>query len=334
MELYQKSGYLNTDYVLSLNCTFNLITGGRGTGKTFGLLDTALRQGKKYIYLRRTQTNIDLIGTEEYSPLKSIERVRGIETRTKKINKYVAAHYLGENQEPLGYCMALSTFANVRGFDATDVDWLIFDEFVPEKNARKIKDEGEAFLNCYETINRNRELEGEEPVKVFCCGNSNNISNPVFISFGMVNIARRAQKSGREVTVLKDRGIAYINLADSKISNLKKDTALYRASKNKSFNSMSLDNDFGETTDDIKSYNLRGLKCIAAIDDIFAIYRLKDGRYYVSEHISGTPHTFTTAEIDLKRFKLKYPRVMSDYARNLVTFESDFCLSVFASILT
>lgn len=46
MCLYLENGYLNIDYVLSLNSTFNLITGGRGTGKTFGLLDTAIRQGK------------------------------------------------------------------------------------------------------------------------------------------------------------------------------------------------------------------------------------------------------------------------------------------------
>lgn len=334
MNIYTENGYLDIEKLNSINTTFNLITGGRGTGKTFGLLSYAIKNNIKYIYLRRTQTIVDLIASDDYSPLKSIKRVSGVDTVTKKINKYVVAHYIGENPEPIGYCMALSTFSNVRGFEALDIKWLIYDEYIPERNSRTIKGEGEAFLNCYETINRNRELDGMAPLKVWCAGNSNNISNPVFISLGMVNIARRAQEKKRELTVLKDRSICYINLENSPISKAKKNTALYKASKNAQFNAMSLDNTFGAPTEDIKSINLKGLKCVAAFDDIFAIYTLKNGGYYISEHISGTPVIYSTSDIDVKRFKIKYPKVMAEYARNTLTFESDFCLSVFASILT
>lgn len=334
MNIYDEKGYLIIDKLNALNTTFNLITGGRGTGKTFGLLEYAIDHGIKYIYLRRTQSIVDLISSDDYSPLKSLARVKGLECATKKINKYVSAHYIGDSPEPVGYCMALSTFSNVRGFDSTDIKWIIYDEYIPERNSRPIKGEGDAFLNCYETINRNRELDGEKPVKVWCAGNANNPSNPIFISLGVVNIARRAQEKKREITILRDRSISYINLVDSPISLAKKETALYKASKNAQFNAMSLDNTFGRVSEDIKSVNLKGLNCIAAFDDIFAIYVLKNGGYYISEHVSGTPAIYTTSDIDVKRFKIKYRKVMSAYARNTLTFESDFCLSVFASILT
>lgn len=132
---------------------------------------------------------------------------------------------------------------------------------------------------------------------------------------------------------MRDRSISYINLVDSPISIAKKETALYKASKNAQFNAMSLDNTFGKVSEDIKSINLKGLNCIVAFDDIFAIYTLKNGEYYISEHISGTPAVYNTSDIDVKRFKIKYQKVMTAYARNTLTFENDFCLAVFTNIL-
>ena len=83
--------------------------------------------------------------------------------------------------------MALSTFGNLRGVDFSDVDMIFFDEFVPQKNARPIKAEAEAFFNLYETVNRNRELDGRPPVRVLMLSNeaaSTRRSCPRWISSG------------------------------------------------------------------------------------------------------------------------------------------------------
>jgi hypothetical protein len=44
-----------------------------------------------------------------------------------------------EMPHPIGYTCALSTLSNMRGFDASDIQLLICDEFIPEKHERLLK---------------------------------------------------------------------------------------------------------------------------------------------------------------------------------------------------
>ena len=61
MKLYTDQGYLDLDYVLSKKCPFTLVIGGRGTGKTYGSICYALDHEKQIAFIRRTQTQIDLL---------------------------------------------------------------------------------------------------------------------------------------------------------------------------------------------------------------------------------------------------------------------------------
>ena len=94
--------------------------------------------------------------------------------------------------------LALSTISNVRGFDATDRDVLIYDEFIPERHERPIKDEATAFFNAIETIQRNRELEGKDPLTVLCLANANELANPLFIELKLVKRAMALIRKGIE----------------------------------------------------------------------------------------------------------------------------------------
>ena len=195
MKLYQDNGYVNIRGIIELGLPFNFVVGGRGTGKTYTALKTVKEDAIKFFFMRRTQAQADLINKPEFSPFKALNSDEGWEVITKAVSKYNAAFYNGvENLpqgEPIGYTGALSTMSNVRGFDAQEVKILIYDEFIPERHERPIKNEGSALLNAYETINRNRELKGHPPLQLLCLANANDLSNPIFLELGLVKKAEQ-----------------------------------------------------------------------------------------------------------------------------------------------
>ena len=60
-KLYLKNGYLNVPYILHYNVPFIFVVGGRGTGKTYGALKYVLESGTPFIYMRRTQSQADIM---------------------------------------------------------------------------------------------------------------------------------------------------------------------------------------------------------------------------------------------------------------------------------
>ena len=224
MKLYTEAGWLDVPAILKEGYPFTFVTGGRGTGKTYGALLEARRRSTvdhRFMLLRRTQAQVELISKPEFSPFKAIDRDMGFVTVSQPLTKYTTGFYNGQEQEDgswkaagsiLGYTAALSTFSNLRGFDASDVDLLIFDEFIPQAQERPIKDEAGALWNCYESVCRNRETSGRDPVQLLCLANANTLGNPIFLDLQLVKTAERMRSQGRETWRDDKRGILLIIL--------------------------------------------------------------------------------------------------------------------------
>lgn len=332
MGIYLNSGYLDIEKILAYKMPFNFVVGGRATGKTYGALKTAYENRIRFILMRRTQTQCDLINKPEFNPYKAINMDLGSNVTVKSISKYNAkiVEDFEESENILGYTCALSTISNMRGFDASDVQLLIYDEFIPEKHERPLKNEGSAFLNAYETINRNRELKGAEPVQVLCLANAFNIANPIFLELGLVGRCEKMKNSGQELFIDKERGILIVMLYKSRISKAKADTALYRLSSG-SYADMALSNDFiYNSNENIKSIALNEYRLICTVGEI-SIYRHKSKRtYYVSEHRSGTAPQYTSDEVNILRYRKNHGLLLySAYMRNNITFENMLTKSLF-----
>jgi hypothetical protein len=218
----------------------------------------------------------------------------------------------------------------MRGFDASDCKVLLYDEFIPERHERAIKNEGSAFLNAYETINRNRELKGEEPLQALCLANAFNIANAIFLELGLVGICERMKAKGQELYINRDRGILIALLDKSRISQQKKDTALYRVAGG-AFAEMALANDFSyNDASDIKSRSLKEYRLLCSIGEI-SIYKHKsERRYYISEHRTGTAPEYKSDEVGLKRYQKNHGLMLySAYMRGNVQFENMLTKSLF-----
>ena len=332
MGIYLENGYLNIEQILFYGVPFNFIVGGRGTGKTYGTLKTAYIENKRFILMRRTQAQCDLINKPEFNPFKALNNDTGSNAVVKSISKYNAkiVEETEEDERLLGYTCALSTIANMRGFDASDVELLIYDEFIPEKHERAIKNEGSAFLNAYETINRNREIKGEKPLQVLCLANAFNIANPIFLELGLVGRCEKMKNSGQEIFIDKERGVCVVLLQKSKISKAKADTALYRLSSG-SYADMALSNDFVyNNSDNIKSMALKEFKLLCTVGEI-SIYKHKSKRlFYISEHRTGTAPIYKSDEVNLQRYRKNHGVALyGAYMRNNIICESLLTKSLF-----
>lgn len=324
MSYFLESGYLDMPRMIEQDkAPFVIVMNGRGTGKTFGALQYVIEHKRKFILMRRTQTQVELMRTDELSPFKTVNRVNHWGIVVEPINKYVSGVYDGNDEEKtlLGYILALSTFSNLRGFDASDVKIIIYDEFIPEPHDRPIKQEGNAFLNCYESINRNRELEGQEPLKVLLLSNTNTMYSPILESLGVLSTVEKMKRKGKEHSTIKNLVSVYMPV-DSPISEAKKSTVLYQVANNGDFVKMAIDNTFSSgDTEYIESRPIKEYIPLVAAGGI-VIYRHKSNdSYYVTENNTARVD-YGQSKTEKLRFNQKYAYLYFKYIKGKIRFQN------------
>lgn len=331
MGLYLENGYLNIEHIMNYGTPWTIIVGARATGKTFGVLKYILDNDIRFMYLRRTQTQLDIIKQPAFSPFNAVNRLCGYNINPQSLTKHSCGFYkcsinadgeLTYQEPPIGYGAALTTMHNVRSIDAESINILVYDEFIPERHAPKIREEGAAFFNVCETVNRNRELTGKPPLKVICLANSDTIANPLFIHLGLIKQVERMKIKGQEVSVNKTRGLTIILPMNSPVIAQKAKTSLYTLTQGTDFERVALDNDFIDFDYDlVRPQALIEYKPYVCVGEI-CIYRHKSQPlFYVSMHKSGSPATFSTSDADILRFKKHYYAIWDKYLHRKVLFE-------------
>lgn len=331
--------YFSLKNIRKHNMPFNIIIGGRGTGKTFNSIRECTETGDKIIYMRRTQDEVDLIckrGDDvELSPFAKINKVSQSKPDMvdhfydlKKVDKKVYNIYDGleDNQFFCGEVIALSTIATIRGFDADWCDVVLADEFVPEKHVRLIASgnaEGEAWLNAYETINRNREFEGRKPVQIFWMSNAFNIAHPLLNVLNVTGVLERMRRKKQEFVIFPNRGLTITLYEDAEFMEQKKHTALYRLTEGTSFYDMSITNDFAYNDFSmIRSLPLKEYNPICNFDGI-CIYRHKNkAEFYISLHMVDCK-LYQDTEQGRRSFRMDYGRTLTNaFLSRRIVFEN------------
>lgn len=323
MNIYLDNKFLNMKEIIDTPFPFIFVVGARGIGKTYGSLLEMIEKKEKFILLRTSDVECQLCTTEESNPFKSINRDYHTNIHIKKINKFMYGIYKDEEQEYRGLVMALTTFYKARGMDFSDVKYILYDEFIAQTEQKKINGIGEALMQAYETISRNRELLGEKPLKCICLANALNINNEVLIQFGIVSILSKMKKQGIDYKEDQERGILVICPKFSPISVMKANTVLYKV--NKRFNEMALDNQFREYYDkNVISRNMRNFKLIVGYDRMFFYKDLSTGDTYVSSYkMSGfkVDH-YSNTDFERKKFTQQYYFYVTRYYNDRIKFES------------
>lgn len=256
----------------------------RGVGKTYGALKGALIREEPIVYIKRTIEDVNLIcsASEAFdtSPYKPINRDMGFNIKPKKIANGVGAFYYmshdGEilNPVPVAYCVALSAIKNVKGIDLSDCELMIFDEFIPQiSETRVLSSEGEALLDVYATVSRDREKRGREPLKLILFANSENLYCPVVEELQIMDNIAHVAMFKKEYDYIEDRAIL-IHHVRLEVTEEEK-TGIYKVMKGTAWFRKSFEGEFSKN--DFSNVAKETLKSFIPVMEI----KYKEGKFYI-----------------------------------------------------
>lgn len=175
MNKNNKSIYLDNRHLMSYKSGgyhIFIIIGGRGRGKTYSakkyIFDKFFYKGQKFVWVKATEKMCDKL--KELKGYKFCQDI--VENKEYKFPFTVTID--GDNSifvnrttkdkdgkettssSHCGYLMPLSTFYSLKGNAFNDIDTIVVDEFIAEKNEVIRGDRAWQFLNTVETIGRLR----------------------------------------------------------------------------------------------------------------------------------------------------------------------------------
>ena len=255
----------------------NIVIGGRGIGKTYSSLRNALNslpEDRKFIYLRNTDIQLDECCSDFGNPFKKLNTDLGDNVRM--VRKKQHANILDKDDNIIGYGVALSTFSNLRSVDLSDVDLVIFEEFI-EKRTLSF-DQFDAFTHFYETVNRNRELFGQPALTVIMLSNAQKLDNPILVGYNLIEPIEEMVRKGQQKYKKDD---IFVLLPESEISDLKANTSHYKALKGSKAYDEIIGNKFAnDSMYGIAKRPLREYKAICKIDDVYIYQHKSNGMWY------------------------------------------------------
>lgn len=330
-KLYHDSGFVDMGAVLAAPYPFIIMIGARGVGKTYGTLcDAALDHPQRFIYFRTKRATLDLIMEPALQPFKRINTDRLTDIRPT-YGHGLGRFFSGDNL--IGYAAALSTFSNTRGFDGSDITLMILDEFIPEPGETLRFNSYLALLHAYETINRNREFEGQPPLKLLLLSNSDDIYNDIVSGFKIGDDLLYMQETGEEQREINEQ-LLLIRPAAGTFRKMKEETALYQIA-GRQFTDVALSNSFLiEDRANVRERPLKEYIPVCVISGICLYKHKNSGRWYAAARVSGTPKVYGAGETERRRFLRENAAVWRAYQKRRIDYDSINTQTLFKLIYT
>lgn len=336
-DLYTADGlFINLPAVLSLGYKYTVIISLRGGGKTYGYLDYSLTSSERFMYFRRNEKSLRLAVDKEFHIYKELNMNRGRNIQPRMLPKIGIGQFMDmDDGEIIGYAANLGTFASVRSIGnvkTLGLQWLVFDEFIPQPDEIRRYDLYKAWSNAEETLVRNTAITGGSEVRRLLMANSDTIYGDIVTGYRIGDAYMEMQERGIEVMEYSP-DMVLLRPGCAKLADLKANTALYRVTAGSEFSDIALGNKFLiEDRPHIKRKNLQEYVAVAAINGI-CIYRHKGrSEWYVSETVSGKPKIYKPGEIDKARYMRENLNIWNAHLKNKVYYESLQAQSMFFAI--
>ena len=306
---------------------FQVYIGGRGIGKSYSALRNLaidFPPQEKWIYMRRTGKEIEGCATEFGNPFKTVNKDFGTLIVPESGGKSAAQFYYDESDEDnprlVGYGVALSTFAGLRSMDLSDVTVTVFDEFIPERQVKRIKAEGEALLNFYETVNRNRELQGREPLRLILLANALDLANPILETLNIIGELENMISHNEHRRTIPERGLYIERVGAVGVTSAKRHTALYKLA-NSDFVEDTLNADFlsADLSTIKRNVNLKEYKPLFRFGG-YVVFKSSTSFHVCWSNVSVAKNFPESAGIKVRTFFAPTYRVARAYGN--ITFES------------
>lgn len=344
MNIYTKDGWLDAPHIAEIakrnDINFIIIIGKRQVGKTYNVLKLMIDTDARFLFMRRVKTELEMLEKNVNSPFEKIYPNKIIFSKesdyTASIER-IDETSEGDTRTRIAMGVALSTIGNIRGFNGDLYDEWVFDEFIPEEQLFKVRNEKDTFLNAHTTVNGNRELEGRPCIRCWLLANSNNLNSGVLEALNISKEVERMSLRGEESRILKDRGIMIL-LPESKqiIEKRKKLGGLYKAIGGESkFAKMAYENEFAYNDfSDVRGEPLREYNPFLTIG-LLTIHLHKNAkRLYVTEkQRAKAKYILTDSDSGINQFNRKFSDVRTAYLNGRVFFQDMHVKNIFLSYL-
>lgn len=183
--------------VMSYNRNYVFVVGSRSQGKSVGfgiyLLLQAIKKNKKFIYIRRTDSEL-----KETAPLFLKDPVTIINRYYKKALikgwKYEKNTYFvdtGDGMQEVGIAIPLSMESRYKSKNLSDFFYLFYDEFLCRDSTKYLGTkntpfaEVEALSSLFMTVDRDVDKPYRNECVLIACANTSTLYNPIFIALGI-----------------------------------------------------------------------------------------------------------------------------------------------------
>lgn len=189
--------FFNLQPVLNEHANINVIVGMRSNGKTYSVLKKCLQdykyENKKFVYVRRLQESITnkFIGellqpflVNDFVKIPLIKELWGEGYTIKyRIGQFELIDENDKDKKPevIGYTAAINTVGTQKGRTFDHVYNIVFDEFLPLKSEKEVKEEFDAWEQLQSTIYR---THGNETT-LWLLGNTVTKYSPFFAPYGI-----------------------------------------------------------------------------------------------------------------------------------------------------
>lgn len=284
------------------DCWAYFVWSGRNTGKTYSALRYMVETDSRFVFVKRTVEDVNFllsgsgkVGTKlsqygaDVSPFVAINRDFGTNIKPFGIYKGYLGGFWKCNEKnepilsPIGYIVSLSAISKIKGFDLSECDYIIFDEFIPQPWERVDKQEGKQLLDLYMTVSRDREHRGRGPLKLLCLANPTDVNCPIFQELEIADDAVSMTRRNEEYLIVRNMCLHEIKMREDFL-HVESEMSAIKSMENTAWHSMTMGdgfayNDFGS----IGPQALKGFRCLCEIRYRRARWFLyqKDSMYYV-----------------------------------------------------
>lgn len=306
-----------------------IIIGGRSTGKTYSTLKYVYEHNEKFVFIKRTNIDVKLMApvkagkndkggmSYDMSPFKSINNDIGSNVRAFRIMDGFAGFWECDSDnnplgDPIGYILSFNSIQKVKGFDLSDCNYIIFDEFIPLPYERVNRNEGMELLDLYRTVGRANNIKYGKILKLICLANATTVSCPVLNELELTDVLVDMKSYGKHELYLAGRGIFIRQVEDiNGFREKEQQNPIYKAMHGTKWERMSLDNDFAYNDfTNVKRMSLKNMRCYIKI-----VHKQKEWYIYIGD--SGAYMTYRKSntyifffdlnkENDQKKFYLDY----------------------------
>lgn len=270
----------------------SIFIGGRGIGKTYSAI-SYINDKRPFLYMRNTSVQIEECCGSFGNPFKRWCKDHNKNIYMKMEKTHSVIYEETENDvEVIGYGVSLSTFENLRGVDLSEVNFCIFDEFI--ENRKLTFDQYKSFVNFYETVNRNRDIMGEEKFTCLLLSNSQKLDNPILAGYDIIGTIEKLLLNNQHI--YRKPGL-FICLPESEISELKKETDFYKLLKGTKIYEENIENKFAyDSFYNVVKRPIIEYVPVVAVDDIYIYKHKSNSKYYACRTKANNVREFNTRD--------------------------------------